>query len=72
MDQFAQKTLEIAREKDWEAAISDEVERLLKSGGLDPSNHHRAMVIGVALENLADGYIRGERATKAYKNMTRF
>lgn len=72
MDIHAQGTIEIARSKDWESIISDEVVRLLNSGAVDQSSHNRAMVIGVALENIADNYLRGDRKTKDYRNLKKF
>ncbi len=36
-----------------------EVEHLLNSGAVDPENHNRGLLFGVALENLADAYLRG-------------
>jgi hypothetical protein len=71
---YRDETLTIAHERAAEIAkqFEEEVARLLRSGGVDPENHSRGMLFGVALENIADGYLRGERATKSYKNMQRF
>jgi hypothetical protein len=49
-----------------------EVKRLLDSGAIDPDNHSRGLLFGVALENLADDFIRGERISREYKNLRRF
>jgi hypothetical protein len=46
--------------------------RLLKSGAVDKENHSRGLLFGVAIENIADGYLRGERKTKNYKNLRCF
>lgn len=50
----------------------EEVQRLLASKGVDPDDHHRGMLFGVALENVADAYIRDMRKTGDYKNIKRF
>lgn len=48
-----------------------EVSRLLSSGAVG-NDTSRAMLFGVALENIADGFLRGDRKTKAYRTLTRF
>ena len=50
----------------------EEVQRLLVSGGLDPDDHSRGLLFGVALENIADDYLRGERKSREYRNLVRF
>ena len=72
METYAQETIEITRSKDWETIISDEVIRLLNSGAVGKSSHSRAMIIGVALENIADNYLRGDRKMKDYLNLKKF
>lgn len=72
MKNFAQKTVEIAIETDWESKIVEEIKHLLSSGAVDPESHNREMVYGVALENIADNYLRGDRKTRAYRNLKRF
>ena len=47
----------------------EEVRRLLKSGAVDPENHSRGLLFGVALENLADDFLRGERKSREYRNL---
>ena len=72
MKTFAQKTVEIAIETDWESKIVEEIKRLLSSGAVDPESHNRAMVYGVALENIVDNYLRGDRKSRDYRNLKRF
>jgi hypothetical protein len=71
---YREETTEIAAER--AAQISEkfiaEVERLLKSGAVNLEFHNRSMLYGVALENLADAFLRGERKTKEYRNLKRF
>lgn len=69
MEKYAQETIEISRSKDWSTIIDEEVNRILKSGLVDQSSHSRAMLIGVALENIADNYLRGDRKSKEYRNI---
>lgn len=49
-----------------------EVKRLLNTGACDPDDHSRGLLFGVALENIADNYLRGEHKSKEYRNMKRF
>ena len=72
MEKYAQGTIEIAIETEWENKIIDEIKRLLSSGAVDPESHNRAMVYGVALENIADNYLRGGRKSRDYRNLKRF
>lgn len=72
MKKYAQGTIEIAIETEWESKIIDEIKRLLSSGAVDPESHNRAMVYGVALENIADNYLRGDRKNQDYRNLKRF
>lgn len=71
---FAKETLEVAKQQ--EINIIDqfrkEVERLLLSGAVDREAHNRAMLFGVALENIADKYLAGDRKKKDYKNLKCF
>lgn len=53
-------------------AFQTEVERLLKSQGFDSMNDPMNILFGVALENLADNYLRGDRNAKFYKNLKKF
>lgn len=54
------------------AKFKDEVKRLLNSGAVDPSTISRGLLFGVALENLADTYLRGSRWNSEYRNLIRF
>jgi hypothetical protein len=72
---WAQETLRLAER--WSADIGEkfnaEVNRLITSGAIDTlAGCSRGLLFGVALENLADNYLRGERKTKAYLNLKRF
>lgn len=71
---YKQETLEIAKER--AAVVADaffkEVVRLLNSGAVDSEYHSRGLLFGVAIENIADGYLRGERRSKNYKNLKGF
>jgi hypothetical protein len=49
-----------------------EVERLLKYGAIDPEFHSRGILFGVAIENIADGWISSQRKSKEYKNLKMF
>ena len=71
---FKVGTLDMAAKRKGEIAeqFEDEVKRLLQSGGIDPDDHSRGMLFGVALENIADNYLRGDRQKKDYKNLKRF
>ena len=74
MTNFSDETMKIAR--DTAQSLGDrfliEVERILNSAGLDQDCHSRCLVFGVALENMADNYIRGDKNTNSYKNLKRF
>ena len=71
---YKEETIQIAQERAEEikGKFIEEIERLLRSGAVDPENHSRGMLFGVALENLADGFLRGERKSKSYKNLRHF
>ena len=66
-------TERMAEEKGTEVAnkFAREVKRLLASGLVDSKSHNRGMLFGVALENMADDFLRGDRNTREYKNMKR-
>lgn len=65
--QYAEKQAILLHEK-----FMDEVRRLLQSGALDRDNHHRGLLFGVALNNVAEGYVRGDQNSKEFKNLSRF
>jgi hypothetical protein len=71
MNTYAEETIRIACEASIKENFIEEVARLLNSGGVDKEDHSRGMLFGVALENIADRYLRGERKTKSYRNMRR-
>lgn len=71
---YKEETLVIAKKRAGEIAekFYQEVVRLLNSGALDSEYHSRGLLFGVALENLADDFLRGERKSKEYKNLKHF
>ena len=74
MEPYAQKTMALAIANSYDIGVKfrEEVKHLLKSGAVDPASHSRDRLFGVALENVADGWLRGERDSKEYKNLKRF
>ena len=74
MTAFSAETLLTAEErtKSLQAEVLVEVDRLLHSGALNLDNHSRGLVIGVAVENIADRWLQGERKTKEYRNLKHF
>lgn len=71
---YNEETMEIARKRADEIAdqFYNEVNHLLQSGALEDENYSRGILFGVAIENIADGFLRGERKTKTYKNLKHF
>ena len=69
---YSKETMSIARTIKIRQAFLEEVDRLLKSGAIDFENHSRGLLFGVALENLSDNWLNGERKTKEYKNLKNF
>lgn len=61
-----------ARGRDIERDFRNEVDRLLLSGAVDLDDVHLGILFGVALENLADNYLRGDRKTARYRNLRKF
>jgi hypothetical protein len=73
MNQYEIETMKIAKNTCIQEKFISEVNRLLKSGCIDPeSNYSRGLLFGVALENVADGWLQGKRKTKEYRNMKCF
>jgi len=70
---YSEETMEIAKKRaeQIQEQFLAEVGRLLRSDAIDPENHSRGLMFGVALENIADGFLRGERWSGAYKNLIR-
>ena len=71
---YYEETLEMIQERKQELAEAFEAEcnRLLNSGALDKESHSRGLLFGVAVENISDNYLRGERKNKDYKNLKCF
>jgi hypothetical protein len=46
-----------------------EVNRIIHSGMCDVVNTPLNIIFGVALENIADTYLRGDKKTKTYKEL---
>ena len=74
MEFYYNETLAIIAKRKQEIADKFEQEclHLLKSGAIERDSHNRGLLFGVAIENIADGYLRGERTKKEYKNLKRF
>ena len=72
MKTFKDETIEKAITKDVNSDFVNEVKRILNSGCVDPESHNRGLIYGIALENLADEYLRCEKSKKEYKNIKRF
>ena len=72
--EYERETLTLAQKQSISLAdkFMHEVQRLLDSGAVDRDDHHRGLLFGVALENVADGWLRGERCSSTYKNLKRF
>ena len=72
---FYKETLQLIEERKKEIAEQFEKEclKLLNCGAIDKENHSRGLLFGVAVENIADDYLRGQhRKSKEYKNMKCF
>lgn len=69
---YKQETLEIARKARVQEKFEAEVLRLLNSGAIDPNGHNRGLLFGVAVENMADDWLRGNRKNSDYRNLKRF
>jgi hypothetical protein len=71
---FKEETFRIAEERSKEIAekFIEEVNHLLNSGAVDSESHNRGLLFGVAVENIAEGFLRGERKSKEYKNLKHF
>ena len=71
---YKEETKKIADERAAEIAeqFKVEVRRLLNSGGVNPEEHHRGILFGVALENIADGFIGRRTGNRTYRSMKRF
>lgn len=70
---YEQETITIAEQRADEIRdkFIEEVKRLLASGAVDRESHSRGLLFGVALENITDGFLRGNR-DKEYRNLKRF
>jgi hypothetical protein len=74
MTNYQIRTIELATKNmdDIASKFREEVKRLVKIGAVDPDDHARNVVFGIALENMADEYLRNARKTTTYKNLKRF
>ena len=67
---FYKETMDIVRNKNIQQKFEDEVERILNSGAIDMEEGcHRGILIGIALQNIAANYVRGEERHFDYKNI---
>lgn len=74
---FLEDTIEIMLERadDIRFQFIEEVMRLLASGAVDAEEHNRGMIFGVALENIADRFLRirpGTPERRAYLKLKKF
>lgn len=71
---FKEETLKLTQERAQNIAekFVYEVQHLLNSGAVDSEDHNRGLLFGVAIENIADGFLSGKRTTKEYKNLKHF
>jgi hypothetical protein len=71
---YYDETLQMIEERKEEIAamFAAECKKLLASGAIDRESHNRGLLFGVALENIADNYLRGERKSSSYKNLKCF
>lgn len=71
---YKEETMEIAKKRaeELKEKFIQEVKHLLNSGAVDAEDYNRGLLFGIALENIADGYLRGEKNSKGYKNLKRF
>lgn len=68
--QFYRETMEIVKKANIQQKFEDEVERILISGAIDmDAGCHRGILFGVALQNVAGNYVRGEEKSWIYKNL---
>ena len=67
---FYKETMGIIKKVNIQQKLEDEVERILNSGAIDMEEGcHRGILIGVALQNIASNYVRGEERHFDYKNI---
>lgn len=69
---YQKDTIILSEHANIQQKFEQEVIRLLSSGAVDINDHSRGLLFGVALENIADNFLRGERKSKSYKNLKRF
>jgi len=70
------ETIRIAEEisRDLGPTFYAEVRRLLDSGAVDKNNHYRGAIFAVALENMANNFMRSQMgaAFREYENLQKF
>ena len=73
MSTWRNETIKIARvrAKDIEKQFIAEVKRLTTTGAVTDDTS-RALIFGVAVENIADGFLFGDRKTASYRNLRHF
>ena len=71
---FSRSTRAIARVRvsNLRQNVLAEVDRLLRCGAVDPDDHNRGLLLGVAVENIADRWLQGERKKADYRNLKHF
>ena len=67
---FYKETMAIIKKANIQQKLEDEVERILNSSAIDMDEGcHRGILIGIALQNIAANYVRGEEKSWTYKNL---
>lgn len=67
---FYKETMKFAQLTNAQQKFEDEVRRLLDSGAIDMNEGcHRGILFGIALQNVAANYVRGEDRHFDYKNL---
>jgi ATP-dependent protease Clp ATPase subunit len=71
---YYEETLQLIETRKGEIAdkFAEECKKLLRSGAVDKESHNRGLLFGVAIENIADDYLFGERKGKEYRNLKCF
>ena len=70
---YKEETMALASDRAKEIATKfvEEVAGLLAGDNIDPNDHHRGILFGVALENIADLFIGRRTGNRTYRSMKR-
>ena len=67
---FYKETIQLAKKRTIQQDFEAEVARLLNSGAIDMERGcHRGILFGIALQNIAANYVRGEDRHPDYRNI---